>query len=164
MRQQSRKIKIGIFICLFLISVFSSSFTIQAMPRTLTDSQVYSMEFLSAEYLDADEDGSADDTRFFVDIYFGPIFDGRNIKLNCLFDIILPSGKTLSYSGFIILSPVSCVIQFDVFDTVTEPGWYTINFHSNIQYRGYSYHSFCSTIFDPPTGHGEGGGTPTIGI
>jgi hypothetical protein len=129
------------------------------------DSSTYSMEFISAEYLDADNDGNADDTRFFVDVFFSEnIFDGSRVKLDCDFEIILPSNTTYYYTGFIHLGATSCVIQFDCYDTVTEPGWYTINFHSSVRQRMNVYYSFCTIIFDPPTGHGEGGGSPSISI
>lgn len=131
----------------------------------IDDDSIYNMEFISAEYLDADSDGHSDDTRFLVDVYFNPaVFDGSYVKLDCDFEIILPSNTTYYYTGFIRLQSVSCQIQFDCYDTVTESGWYTINFDSFVRLKKNVYHSFCSIVFDPPTGHGEGGGSPSIDI
>ena len=125
---------------------------------------VYDMAFIHAEYLDADDDGLEDDTRFSVDVFFNPLyFDGSEIRLDCYFEIILPSNTTFAYKGFIKLDSVSCVIQFDVYNTVTEPGWYTINFESSVRLQMLKYTCFCTTIFDPPDGT-EGGGGPSIGL
>ncbi|MBN1329938.1 MAG: hypothetical protein JXA54_10740 [Candidatus Heimdallarchaeota archaeon] len=142
------------------------------LPTSLTNTQglqtrdytVYEMSFIHAEYLDADLDGYEDDTRFLVDIYLNPdIFDGSEIRLDCLFEIILPSNTTYTFKGYIRFNSVSCIIQFDVYNTVTEPGWYTINFYSYVKVQMTKYTSFCTTIFDPPTGIG-GGGAPTVGL
>ncbi len=142
------------------------------LPTSLTNTQglqtrdlaVYEMSFIHAEYLDADMDGYEDDTRFSVNVYFNPdIFDGSEIRLDCLFEIILPSNTTYTFKGYIRLDSVSCVILFDVYNTVTEPGWYTINFYSYVKIQSIKYTSFCTIIFDPPTGIG-GGGAPTVGL
>ncbi|HUT79941.1 MAG TPA: hypothetical protein VMZ29_01965 [Candidatus Bathyarchaeia archaeon] len=140
------------------------------LPLSLTNTQglqtrdvaVYEMSFIHAEYLDADLDGYEDDTRFSVYVYFNPdIFDESDIRLDCLFEIILPSNTTFTFKGYIRLNSVSCIIQFDVYNTVTEPGWYTINFYSYVKIQMYKFTSFCTIIFDPPTGIG-GGGAPTL--
>jgi len=142
-------------------SPFASS---KAQLCSKTDHKVYSMEFISAEYLDADNDGLSDDTRFFVKCHFSQdVFSGKTTKINCFFEIILPSGYTYEYEGFMLLNSYPIVIvQFDVYNTVSECGWYTINFYSTVQVKNSVYVCFCTTTFDPPTGHGEGGGTPTI--
>ena len=60
---------------------------------------------------------------------------------------------------------IDCVIQFDVYNTVTEPGWYTINFHSSVRVYNLKYTCYCTTIFDPPeTAKPEGGGAPGISL
>ena len=160
---KSRQLKISLLI---IISILCLSFITQSTHSksyVKTTSIGYSMEFIGAEYLDADEDGLEDDTRFFVSLYFDPtIFDDKLIKLCCFFEIITPSGIEFEYTGFIILQSVSCTIRFDVYDTVIEPGWYTINFNSTFQDKGLIYSSFCTTIFDPPTE--RPGGAPTIGL
>ena len=126
---------------------------------------VFELSFISAEYLDADRDGFEDDTRFYVDVFFNPeYFDGSLTKMDCEFEIILPSETTFSYFGFIKLYSKDCIIQFDVYNTVTEPGWYTINFDAFVKIRMTKYHSFDTIIFDPPTGTGEGGGSPSFGL
>ncbi len=149
-------------------------FTLLILPTTITTSKAYSirnpavyeMTFIHAEYLDADLDGLEDDTRFSVDVYFNKdYFDGSIIRLDCLFEIILPSELTYTFKGYIRLESTSCIIQFDVYNTVTESGWYTINFYSYVRIYNIKYTCFCTTIFDPPTGTGEGDGAgPTIGL
>lgn len=155
-------LKIVILLLFTLIIVPTTVLRIQAYDTRVPD--VYDMSFIHAEYLDANEDGSEDDTRFLVDVHFNPLyFDGSLIRLECYFEIILPSGITFAYKGFIKLASESCIIQFDVFNTVTEPGWYTINFDSSVRIQVFRYNCFCTTIFDPPTGTG-GGAEPTIDI
>lgn len=164
-----------ITVVIFLFSLFAGTFflTFQHLPTktqgqlcTLTECSVYSMEFIDAYYLDADNDGYADDTRFYVLCYFcQDVFVGRLSKVNCEFEIILPSGTTYSYKGFMLIySKPKVIVQFDVYNTISESGWYTINFYSTVQVKNILYDCFCSTTFDPPTGHGEGGGTPTISL
>jgi len=164
MKILNKKIKSIIFLVFIFIPILIfSSISVNGVTRSNND--VYEMTFIHAEYLDADGDGNEDDTRFIVDLYFNPnYFDGSVERLDCYFEIILPSGITFAYKGHIHLYSVSCMIQFDVFDTVSEPGWYTINFSSYIQIQMLKYTCFCTTIFDPPTGHPEGGGTPTIDL
>ncbi|MFW9922988.1 MAG: hypothetical protein ACFFDW_06830 [Candidatus Thorarchaeota archaeon] len=163
MKLKSREITISLLI---IISILTFSFSIQSVQAsnfTRATSLAYSMEFISAEYLDADMDGYEDDTRFFVDVYYDPLFfDSRTIKLYCYIEIITPSGLNYNYSGFIIMESICCIIRFDVFNTISEPGWYTINFTSSFQDRGVIYSDFCTTIFDPPTGNP--GGAPTISL
>jgi len=99
-----------------------------------------------------------------VYVFFNPLyFDGSLIHLDCYFEIILPSNTTYAYKGYIRLPSESCIIQFDVYNTVTEPGWYTINFESSVKIKMIKYTCFCTTIFDPPT-EAPGGGGPTIGF
>ncbi|MBY8993616.1 MAG: hypothetical protein KGD59_03630 [Candidatus Heimdallarchaeota archaeon] len=157
----------------FLGIVFLVFFTLLILPTSILSIKgystrnpfVYEMSFIHAEYLDADIDGAEDDTRFSVNVYFNPeYFSGSQIRLDCLFEIILPSNSTFTFKGYIRFDSVSCVIQFDVYNTVTEPGWYTINFSSYVRIQNIKYTCFCSIIFDPPTGTGEGGGIPTIGL
>jgi hypothetical protein len=157
----------------FLGIVFLLFFTLLILPTSILSIQgyttrnlsVYEMSFIHAEYMDADLDGYEDDTRFSVDVYFNPeYFDGSLIKLECLFEIILPSEASFTFKGYIRLDSVSCVIQFDAYNTVTEPGWYTINFSSFVRLYNMRYTCYCSIIFDPPTGQGEGGGAPLIDL
>ncbi|MHA1461927.1 MAG: hypothetical protein ACTSQ0_02545 [Candidatus Heimdallarchaeota archaeon] len=153
-------LKIAILLLFTLIIVPATVLQTHAYDTRIPD--VYNMSFIHAEYLDADEDGVEDDTRFLVDVYFNPLyFDGSLIRLDCYFEIILPSGITFAYRGFIKLASDSCIIQFDVYNTVTEPGWYTINFDSSVKIQMIKYTCFCTTIFDPPT-EAPGGGGPTI--
>lgn len=155
-------LKIVILLLFTLIIVPTTVLRIQAYDTRIPE--VYNMSFIHAEYLDADKDHYEDDTRFLVEVYFNSLyFDGSLIRLDCYFEIILPSGITFAYKGFIKLAAKSCVIQFDVYNTVTEPGWYTINFESSVKIQMIKYTCFCTTIFDPPTGTGGGGG-PTIDI
>ncbi len=155
-------LKIVILLLFILIIVPTTVLRLQAYDTRIPE--VYNMSFIHAEYLDADKDHYEDDTRFLVEVYFNTLyFDGSLIRLDCYFEIILPSGITFAYKGFIKLASKSCVIQFDVYNTVTEPGWYTINFESSVKIQMIKYTCFCTTIFDPPTGTGGGGG-PTIDI
>ncbi|MHA1126015.1 MAG: hypothetical protein ACTSSB_07500 [Candidatus Heimdallarchaeota archaeon] len=164
MKVLNKKSKSIIFLLVFLIPVIALS-SISASGILERDFSVYEMSFVHAEYLDADGDGLEDDTRFSVYTYFNPeFFDGSIIRLDCNFEIILPSGITFYYHGFIRMNSVSCTIQIDAFNTVSEPGWYTINFSSYVKIYNVKFTCFCTTIFDPPTGHPEGGGTPTIGL
>lgn len=157
----------------FLRIIFLVFFTLIILPTTyltvkglqMRNPSVYEMTFINAEYLDADLDGFEDDTRFSVSVYFNPeYFDGTAERLDCLFEIILPSGAIFTFKGYIRFESVSCIIQFDVYNTVTEPGWYTINFYSYVRIYNIKYTCFCTTIFDPPTGTPEGGGAPGIGL
>lgn len=164
MNKHFNKSKIlGIIILIAIASSLVAQQTqAKATNRTYLDTH-YQMQFLSAEYLDADADGLEDDTRFSVQLTFDPnLFDGRTIKLSCYFEIITPSNTIYDYTGFIIMYCEDSIFIFDVFNTVTEPGWYTINFSSSFQYKGSIYSSFCTTIFDPPTGGEEGTGGPEI--
>ncbi len=155
-------LKITILLFFTLIIVPTTVLQIHAYDTRIPD--VYDMSFIHAEYLDADEDGSEDDTRFLVYVFFNPLyFDGSLIHLDCYFEIILPSNTTYAYKGYIRLPSESCIIQFDVYNTVTEPGWYTINFESSVKIKMIKYTCFCTTIFDPPT-EAPGGGGPTIGF
>ena len=155
-------LKIAILLLFTLIIVPATVLQTHAYDTRIPD--VYNMSFIHAEYLDADEDGIEDDTRFLVDVHFNPLyFDGSLIRLDCYFEIILPSNTTFAYRGFIKLASDSCIIQFDVYNTVTEPGWYTINFDSSVKIQMIKYTCFCTTIFDPPTETPAGGG-PTIGF
>lgn len=163
MKALNKKSKSIIFLLVFFIPVIALS-SISAKGLYERDFAVYEMSFVHAEYLDADGDGLEDDTRFSVYTYLNQeIFDGSLIRLDCNFEIILPSNKTFYYHGYIRLYSVSCTIQFDVYDTVSEPGWYTINFSSSVRLFNVKYTCFCTTIFDPPTGT-EGGAGPTIGL
>ncbi|NHJ48998.1 MAG: hypothetical protein FK733_14525 [Asgard group archaeon] len=164
MKITNKKILITFLLLIIAVPIISFSIT-NAQAYNTRDFGIYEMTFTHAEYLDADLDGSEDDTRFSVYVYFNPeFFDGSIVKLDCLFEIILPSGITHTFKGYIRLESRSCTIQFDVYNTVTEPGWYTINFYSSVRIFNLRYTCFCTTIFDPPTGTGEGGGTPTIGF
>ncbi|NHJ85560.1 MAG: hypothetical protein FK734_08865 [Asgard group archaeon] len=126
---------------------------------------VYEMSFIHAEYMDADLDGYEDDTRFSVFVDFNTeFFDTTSLRIDCLFEIILPSETTYTFKGYIRLEPIDCVIRFDVYNTVTESGWYTINFYSSVKLYNVKYTCFCTIIFDPPTGTGEGGGTSSIDL
>ncbi|HUU79737.1 MAG TPA: hypothetical protein VMX55_15465 [candidate division Zixibacteria bacterium] len=154
--------------CVILLSISLMSLPIlstTALNALEYNESVFEISFISAEYLDADLDGFEDDTRFFVDVDFNPsYFDGTLLRMDADFEIILPSGTTFAFIGFIRLESRDCIIQFDVYNTVTEPGWYTINFNAYVKIRMTKYHSFDTIIFDPPTGTGEGGGSPTIGL
>jgi hypothetical protein len=164
MKVLNKKSKSIIFLIVFLIPVIAlSSISVRGLFER--NFNVYEMSFVHAEYLDADGDGYEDDTRFSVYTYFNPeFFDGSLIRLDCNFEIILPSNKTFYFHGFIRMYSVSSTIQIDAYNTVTEPGWYTINFSSSVKIYNIKYTCFCSIIFDPPTGQGEGGGIPTIGL
>ncbi|MBD3193076.1 MAG: hypothetical protein GF308_20735 [Candidatus Heimdallarchaeota archaeon] len=161
-----RKLSKKTIVCfLFLVfSILSLTYSAaQGKVFVVDDESIFKVSFISAEYLDADGDGHSDDTRFDVEVYYNPeVFDGSRIKMDCYFDIILPSNTTYSYFGFVQMYSITSIVRFDVYDTVTESGWYTINFDAYVKVKMLSYHSFCTTIFDPPTGHGEGGGTPTM--
>ncbi|MHA1212013.1 MAG: hypothetical protein ACTSSH_06095 [Candidatus Heimdallarchaeota archaeon] len=150
---------------LFLVTLFLLPVTIRTTSGlNERNPAVYEMTFLHAEYLDADMDGLEDDTRFSVLVFFNPeFFDGSVVKLDCLFEIILPSNATFTFKGYIRLESLDCIIQFDVYNTVTEPGWYTINFSSSVRLFNIRYTCYCTIIFDPPTGGGEGdGGGPEV--
>ena len=164
MKVSNKKSKNIIFLLVFLIPVIAIS-SISTSGILERDFSVYEMSFVHAEYLDADGDGMEDDTRFSVFIYFNPeFFDGSLIRLDCNFEIILPSNKTFYFHGFIRMNSVSSTIQIDAYNTVTEPGWYTINFSSNVKIYNIKYTCFCTIIFDPPTGGDEGTGGPSIGF
>jgi len=164
MKFRSKKF-LGIVFILFLILLILPITVTTIKGYSTRNPAVYEMTFIHAEYLDADLDGVEDDTRFSVDVYFSPdYFDGSFVRLDCLFEIILPSGLTYTFKGYLRLDSLSCVIQFNAYNTVTEPGWYTINFNSYVRIYNIKYTSFCTIIFDPPTGTGEGGGVPTIGL
>jgi hypothetical protein len=164
MKFRNKKL-LGIISLLFLTLIILPTTVTTIKGYNTRNLAVYEMSFIHAEYLDADLDGVEDDTRFSVDVYFNPeFFDGSLVKLDCLFEIILPSGLTYTFKGYIRLNSISCIIQFDVYNTVTEPGWYTINFYSSVRLFNIRYTCFCTTIFDPPTGTGEGAGSPSIGL
>jgi len=164
MKALNKKSKSIIFLLVFLIPVIALS-SISARGLYERDFSVYEMSFVHAEYLDADGDGFEDDTRFSVYTYFNPeFFDGSLIRLDCNFEIILPSNASFAFHGYIRLYSVSGTIQINAYNTVIEPGWYTINFSSSVKMYNIKYTCFCTIIFDPPTGHPVGGGTPTIGL
>ncbi|NHK32554.1 MAG: hypothetical protein FK730_14470 [Asgard group archaeon] len=153
-----------IFLLFFTLIILPTTYlTVNALQ--VRNPAVYEMSFIHAEYLDADLDGIEDDTRFSVFVYFDPdYFDGSIKKLDCLFEIIIPSGAMFTFKGYIRLETIDCIIQFDVYNTVSESGWYTINFYSYVRIYNIKYTCFCSTIFDPPTGTPEGGGAPGISL